>query len=145
MPKARKTMRHLKKKGRKPASKVGKSARRRTTKHQRRTRRRALKFCGGMNQGAPTSSTSPGSTQPAKKNQPAHGAINSESTPQTQSATAPSTAKKEPTATPPPPPTTPNNTNENNKDLVAQVNKLAKEVEDMKKTTSEMKFTCKKE
>ena len=46
MVKARKTMRHLKKKGKKGASKVGKSARRRTTKHQRRTRRR-MKLRGG--------------------------------------------------------------------------------------------------
>lgn len=48
MVKARKTMRHLKKKGKKGASKVGKSARRRTTKHQRRTRRR-MKLRGGAN------------------------------------------------------------------------------------------------
>mgnify|MGYP001289982155 CR=1 FL=1 len=51
MVKARKTMRHLKKKGKKGASKVGKSARRRTTKHQRRTRRR-MKLRGGMNPAA---------------------------------------------------------------------------------------------
>ena len=49
MAKARKTMRHMKKKGKygkKAAPKVGKSARRRTVKKHRRTRRR-MKLCGG--------------------------------------------------------------------------------------------------
>ena len=49
MVKARKTMRHMKKKGKygkKAAPKVGKSARRRTVKKHRRTRRR-MKLRGG--------------------------------------------------------------------------------------------------
>ena len=61
MVKARKTMRHLKKKGKmgkKGASRVGKSARRRTTKHQRRTRRR-MKLRGGMNRPAEASGSPP--------------------------------------------------------------------------------------
>lgn len=66
MVKARKTMRHLKKKGKmgkKGASRVGKSARRRTTKHQRRTRRR-MKLRGGMNKAPGASEGSEGLLPP---------------------------------------------------------------------------------